>query len=161
MKVNDLHMPKKQGAGCLIFCLDTDKFLLIKRSEYVPVPNTWNLPGGRIDPGESPEQAARREVLEEVDFDLEDRLLELIYTNEVHAPRFKFYTYAATVGKEFEPKLNYESSEYTWCNLDNMPEPLHWGIAQMLNHDKSAELLKRFVDKQKNSARLRRQSASS
>ena len=33
-------------------------------------PGQWALPGGRIDPGETTEQAARREAKEEIDMDL-------------------------------------------------------------------------------------------
>jgi len=153
MKAKDLHSRTKEGAGCLIFCRETDCFLLIERSEYVPMPNTWSLPGGGVDYGETPETAARREVWEEIGVDLRDNTLKLIYTNEVHAPRFKFYAYACTVAQEFEPTLNYESSNFSWCNLDNLPEPLHWGMNQLLNNDNAAKILKKFVDDEKDTAR--------
>ncbi|HEY2669821.1 MAG TPA: NUDIX domain-containing protein [Rugosimonospora sp.] len=40
--------------------------LMQLRDEYAPVsPNRWSLPGGQVEPGETPEQAARRELLEE------------------------------------------------------------------------------------------------
>lgn len=35
-------------------------------------PGQWALPGGRIDPGESPEQTALREMAEEVDLQLDE-----------------------------------------------------------------------------------------
>jgi 8-oxo-dGTP pyrophosphatase MutT (NUDIX family) len=150
MKVNDLKVSKKEGAGCLIVCSDTDRFLLIQRSEYVPVALTWSLPGGGVDLGETPEEAARREVFEEIGFDLSNMSLHLIYTNEVHAPRFKFYTFACVVDKEFEPKLNYESAAWVWCDFDNMPEPLHWGVSQLINNDKAGKRLKNIIDSSKN-----------
>ncbi|MBS0654846.1 MAG: NUDIX hydrolase [Verrucomicrobia bacterium] len=51
---------KEAGIG-IIFSPDRKKVLLIKRRD-VPL---WVLPGGGIDPGESPEEATLREVFEE------------------------------------------------------------------------------------------------
>jgi 8-oxo-dGTP diphosphatase len=41
------------------------KVLLIKRA-YEPYKDLWTLPGGRIEPGETIEQCAAREITEEV-----------------------------------------------------------------------------------------------
>ena len=149
MKAKDLQVQWKRGAGCLFVSGDTNRFLLIKRSDYVATPYTWCLPGGKVDPGEKPSVAAKRETMEEIGFDIGDRPLRLIYTNETHAPRFKFYTYACIVDDEFEPTLNWESMDYAWCGMDELPEPLHWGVKQMFGHGASAKILKKFMDDHK------------
>lgn len=51
----------------IIFSPDKKKVLLLQRKD-VPV---WVLPGGGIDPGESPEQAVLREVYEETGLTVE------------------------------------------------------------------------------------------
>lgn len=52
------------AVSCILFSPEKDRVLLIKRRD-IPV---WVLPGGGIDPGESPEEAAIRETLEETGF---------------------------------------------------------------------------------------------
>ena len=145
MKAEDLQIAAKIAAGCLFFAADTKNFLLLQRSEFVPSPGTWSLPGGRSEDNELPEDTARREIYEETGFDLEDQTLHLIYTNETHLPKFKFYTYASVIKRQFEPKLNYENTDFVWCTKDNMPSPLHWGLKQLFKHRKAMKRLKHIT----------------
>ncbi|MCB1082662.1 MAG: NUDIX domain-containing protein [Chlamydiia bacterium] len=54
----------EESVSAIIFSEDRKEILLIKRRD-VPV---WALPGGGIDPGEAPEEAALREVQEETGY---------------------------------------------------------------------------------------------
>ena len=56
-----MSLEKKQAVSTIIFRYNKEQLLLIKRRD-IPV---WVLPGGGIEPYETPEQAAVREVLEE------------------------------------------------------------------------------------------------
>lgn len=149
MKITDLETIYKQGAGCLLLAKTTDQFLLIKRSEFVAAPGVWSLPGGKVDKDETPEHAAKREVLEEIGIDLGETPIFLIYTNETHAPRFKFYTFAGILRDELEPTLNWESEDFMWCNMTSLPSPLHWGVDQLLASHVAGKRLKNVLDQQK------------
>lgn len=149
MKLHDLNQTPKIGAGCLFVCGYSKRFLLLKRSDYVASPNTWSIPGGRGDNNESPSQTAKREIHEEIGVDLKDKELRLIYTNETYLPTFKFYTYALVVSSEFEPSLNYENSEFKWCDNDDMPSPLHWGMKQLFKNNAAMKRLRRYIKSSK------------
>jgi 8-oxo-dGTP diphosphatase len=53
---------------------DTGEFLLALRDNKpgIPFPNHWDLIGGHVEDGETPEQALIREVKEELNIDLKD-----------------------------------------------------------------------------------------
>jgi len=67
------------AVDCIVFGLDGEelKVLLIER-RHEPFAGRWALPGGFVDVGEAPEQAARRELEEETG--LKDVFLEQLHT---------------------------------------------------------------------------------
>lgn len=58
--------------------------LLLVRRKHEPGTGRWSLPGGRVEPGETLECAARREALEETGLDCE--IGALVGTAELPAP---------------------------------------------------------------------------
>ena len=56
--------------------LDADgRILLTRRPEGKPMAGLWEFPGGKIEPGETPEQAAIRELREELSVEPCERCL--------------------------------------------------------------------------------------
>ena len=48
-----------------------EKFLIGRRPEGVPLAGLWEFPGGKVESGETAEEAARRECFEEAGLDVE------------------------------------------------------------------------------------------
>ncbi|MGZ4833194.1 MAG: (deoxy)nucleoside triphosphate pyrophosphohydrolase [Terriglobales bacterium] len=51
------------------FILQHDKILICQRTRHQPFPLKWEFPGGKIEPGEQPRDALRRELEEELGID--------------------------------------------------------------------------------------------
>ncbi|MGH9554915.1 MAG: (deoxy)nucleoside triphosphate pyrophosphohydrolase [Terriglobales bacterium] len=57
-------MPAKLVAAALI--VRDGKLLVCQRTKYQTLPLKWEFPGGKIEPGEQPREALRRELDEEL-----------------------------------------------------------------------------------------------
>ena len=47
-----------------------DMLLIAKRKPTARLPNLWELPGGKIEVNETPEECLKREIMEEFDIDI-------------------------------------------------------------------------------------------
>lgn len=56
--------PKKTVVAALL--LQEGRLLIYQRSAEGEFPNKWEFPGGKVEPGEDPKEALRRELLEEL-----------------------------------------------------------------------------------------------
>lgn len=64
----ELEMIRHPGAAAVLPVLsagDDPQLLLIRQYRYAAGGPIWEIPAGRLEPGESPEECARRELLEE------------------------------------------------------------------------------------------------
>jgi 8-oxo-dGTP diphosphatase len=64
---------KRKGSS-IIFINDKQQVLLFLRDDKpdIPYPNMWDLPGGHVEDGETPEHCIVREMNEEIGIDLKD-----------------------------------------------------------------------------------------
>lgn len=134
-----------RAAGALIVAEDTGNVLLIFRSSKCYDPNLWCGVGGKIEEGETPEDACRREVFEEIGFDPEEPMTLkpiMVYEDD----KLQFHNFVALVPNEFTPTLNWESAGYVWCNLNHLPEPKHYGLQAILDDSYSLGMLHGLVD---------------
>jgi 8-oxo-dGTP diphosphatase len=122
-----------EAAGAYLVAEDTGRILLLLRSEYVNEPGTWAAVGGKVDPGETVEEALLREIVEEIDY---RGPIELQRTRAYMSGDFVYHNHFGYVPREFVPSLNWENDDYTWVDpweLDDWPD-LHFGAEWLLDN---------------------------
>jgi len=78
----------------------------------------WEFPGGKIEPGESPEDALKREIKEELDADISvDSFLQTV---EYDYPKFHLilHCYLCSLDSNHIPLLEHESAR--WLSADEL-----------------------------------------
>ena len=118
------------GAWVVVYCPKKRSFLLGKRSGRVNNPKRWNLFGGRLDPGESPVDAALRELREESGIRATKNELKKLKKRRIHCtssrsrPR-ELHFFLLTADKELTPRLNKEHTNYGWFRAGSIPSTVN------------------------------------
>ena len=121
----------RNSAGIMIINRNTNNILLLKRSKTSTFSGYWTFLSGGMNKGESPIDAIKREIIEEI----------VVNPNKISFKFFKTYNdtnsiynvFIGEVDNEFKCLLNDENEEYGWFNINNLPTPLFPNLISKLN----------------------------
>lgn len=128
--------PVMRAAGIIFLSrsAEGDRVLFVKHAER----GTWELPGGGIEEGETAEQAAIREVGEEIGQTPHGQI-SLVLRQTIGGVDYS--TFIAHVSELFEPVLaDGELTDWQWCAPSAPPDPLHPGVRLVLGRLSMNEL---------------------
>ena len=136
---------KRVGAGFGIMLLNSEGKVLLGRRHDDPVKadsllhgaGTWTFPGGKFEFGESFEDGAKRELMEETGIVLEKVKVSCVSNDVVDDAHFVsigfFSEYFSGEPRVMEPD---EITEWGWFDLDDLPSPLFFPTEGFLENYK-------------------------
>jgi ADP-ribose pyrophosphatase YjhB (NUDIX family) len=131
------HWGRHGAAGLLLRTVDADgshHVLLQKRAWWTHHGGTWGVPGGAKASWETPEQAALRELAEEVEMAIEGVAVERIHHDD-HGG-WSYWTVIATIATPTSAKArSRETAEMRWVAATAVADlDLHPGFAATWPH---------------------------
>ena len=105
--------------------------VLIQRANE---PKGWALPGGFVDYGESVEQAAIREALEETGLQVKLLALLGVYSWPGRDPRFHTQTTVFAARAQGQPSAGSDAADLKLFSPDDLPSPICFDHGLILEH---------------------------
>src|SRR5690606_20050929 len=120
-------MPKHINVVAAVI-IDNDKILCVQRGPNNQHPLNWEFPGGKIEAGETPEEALRREIKEEMkcEIEVESQIEETVYEYEFGTVHLSTYCCKVIEGT---PTLT-EHVDLRWLTQEELSS-LDWAPADL------------------------------
>lgn len=133
---------KKIGVGFGVLILKNGKILLgkrhddpIKASSALHGEGTWTMPGGKLDFGETFEEGAQREVMEETGIQVNELQCVSLANNIAHDAHFVTVGFLCeNFSGEAQVKEPDEITEWKWFDLKKLPTPIFPPSQEVLNN---------------------------
>jgi 8-oxo-dGTP diphosphatase len=110
--------------------LRADHVLCAQRSAQMALPLKWEFPGGKLEAGEAPEVALRREIIEELGVEIEvGRPLAVSEYTYEGGRTIRLQPFLATLKNDREPVAQ-EHAEIRWVRGEHLWE-LDWAAADV------------------------------
>ena len=97
---------------------EQNKVLAMKRAAHKPAAGKWEFPGGKIEPGETPEQAIKREIREELNIEI-TRLTHFDNSKTV-TTEWEVELDCFLVESDSMPTESTDHDEMRWVEIENL-----------------------------------------
>jgi 8-oxo-dGTP pyrophosphatase MutT (NUDIX family) len=113
--------PAQYALSVVVYAERGDEILLLQRAEGSALAGQWFLPGGLVEPGELPEEGARRELLEEAGVEIPGDL-EIIgcYPMHVYGYDTLQISYRGRLVDGAEAVISHEHDGARWVKASDM-----------------------------------------
>jgi len=125
--------PKTFGVKVAVYSPDDTKVILVQHRYGSQM---LMLPGGAIERGETEENAARREIKEELDIEISDLRLRHTFVSDSEGKRDTVYLFSARSAHQPIPNPS-ELSEAYFVTLDDLPDATSPATRRRLNEIRS------------------------
>ena len=127
--------PAMYALSAVVYAERGDEILLLKRAEGSALAGQYFLPGGLVEPGELPEDGARRELAEEAGIEIAGEL-ELVGCYPIHVYGYDMLqlSYRGVVAAHDSVEISHEHDAAQWVKAADMRVLLTDDVIDQIAH---------------------------